>query len=52
MIRCLTSKSETSHCRKEAALKKWLAEDIRNPRRKGVAISGRFSFEKMLLKMG
>ena len=33
-------------------MKKWLEEDTRNPRPKGVAISGRFSFERMLLKMG
>src|ERR1700730_4216625 len=46
------SKSVTSHCRREAALKKWLEEDTRNPRPKSEGISGRSSFARMLLKMG
>lgn len=52
MLHFHASKSVTSHCRKEAALKRWLEEDTRNPRLRGGGISGRSSFARMLLKMG
>src|SRR5438477_3385261 len=52
VILCPASKSATSHRRREAALKKWLVEDIRNLRLKGVEISSRSSFARTLLKMG
>ena len=52
VILCPASKSVTSHRRREAASKKWLVEDIRNLRLKGVEISSRSSFARTLLKMG
>ena len=52
VILCPTSKSEASHRRREAALKKWLEEDTKNLRPKGVGSSGVSSFARILLKMG
>jgi hypothetical protein len=47
MVLFLPSKSETSHRRKEAALKEWLEDDTKSPRRNGGAMSGRFWFVRM-----